>query len=171
MAWLKSCLMAAALAGFALTAAHASVYIDGLGTLTTTGSTSVVVPTNTVVDVTFTVAPGATVDDFNLNIFDKSSLLVGTNWTLTEGSMTIDAEPAFRVGGDYVTDFTDTLGPGSYTVTFSSAIPKGDTLEVGYTLSSAVPEPATWAMMVLGFLGVGFISCRRRSPGLNIRIA
>jgi hypothetical protein len=170
MAWLKSCLMAAALGGLGLTAAHASVYIDGLGTLTTTGSTSVVVPTNTVVDVTFTVAPGTVVDDFNLNIFDKSALLVGTNWTLTEGSMTIETQPAFRVGGDYVTDFTDTLSAGSYTVTFSSAIPKGDTLEVGYTLSSAVPEPATWAMMVLGFLGVGFVSYLRKAPRLSIRI-
>ena len=27
----------------------------------------------------------------------------------------------------------------------------------------AVPEPATWAMMVLGFAGVGFMSYRRRS--------
>jgi hypothetical protein len=28
--------------------------------------------------------------------------------------------------------------------------------------SSAVPEPSTWAMMVLGFLGVGFMAYRRR---------
>jgi hypothetical protein len=27
---------------------------------------------------------------------------------------------------------------------------------------SAVPEPATWAMMILGFLGVGLVACRRR---------
>jgi hypothetical protein len=29
---------------------------------------------------------------------------------------------------------------------------------------SAVPEPATWAMMLLGFLGLGFMACRRKSP-------
>jgi hypothetical protein len=28
---------------------------------------------------------------------------------------------------------------------------------------AAVPEPSTWAMMVLGFLGVGFLSYRRKS--------
>jgi hypothetical protein len=28
---------------------------------------------------------------------------------------------------------------------------------------SSVPEPATWAMMVLGFLGVGFVTYRRKS--------
>jgi hypothetical protein len=29
---------------------------------------------------------------------------------------------------------------------------------------SAVPEPATWAMMILGFLGIGFVAYRRKSP-------
>jgi hypothetical protein len=30
---------------------------------------------------------------------------------------------------------------------------------------SAVPEPATWAMMILGFIGVGFMSYRRKAKG------
>ena len=29
-------------------------------------------------------------------------------------------------------------------------------------LSSGVPEPSTWAMMVIGFAGLGFAGCRRR---------
>ena len=29
--------------------------------------------------------------------------------------------------------------------------------------ASAVPEPATWGMMLIGFLGVGFLSYRRKS--------
>jgi PEP-CTERM motif len=29
------------------------------------------------------------------------------------------------------------------------------------TLSASVPEPSTWAMMILGFAGVGFVSYRR----------
>jgi hypothetical protein len=44
----------------------------------------------------------------------------------------------------------------------------------GYSpaLASAVPEPSTWTMMILGFVGVGFVSYRRRSKlalnfGLN----
>jgi hypothetical protein len=32
-----------------------------------------------------------------------------------------------------------------------------------YTVSSAVPEPSTWAMMILGFAGVGFMAYRRKS--------
>jgi hypothetical protein len=43
-----------------------------------------------------------------------------------------------------------------------------------YTAASftitAVPEPATWAMMVLGFLGMGYMAYRRRSSA-SLRIA
>lgn len=31
------------------------------------------------------------------------------------------------------------------------------------TVSTAVPEPGTWAMMILGFAGVGFMAYRRRN--------
>ena len=30
-------------------------------------------------------------------------------------------------------------------------------------VSSAVPEPSTWAMMILGFMGVGFVAYRRKN--------
>lgn len=33
------------------------------------------------------------------------------------------------------------------------------------TAIAAVPEPTTWAMMVLGFAGVGFMAYRRKRPG------
>lgn len=35
----------------------------------------------------------------------------------------------------------------------------------------AVPEPSTWAMMIIGFLGVGFLAYRRRSPAPYMRLA
>jgi len=34
---------------------------------------------------------------------------------------------------------------------------------VTFTNMSAVPEPSTWAMMILGFAGVGFLAYRRRN--------
>jgi hypothetical protein len=37
-------------------------------------------------------------------------------------------------------------------------------------VAAAVPEPATWAMMLLGFAGVGFMAYRRRANG-SFRIA
>lgn len=36
------------------------------------------------------------------------------------------------------------------------------------TVGGAVPEPATWAMMLLGFFGVGY--AMRRSPKVNVNI-
>jgi hypothetical protein len=36
---------------------------------------------------------------------------------------------------------------------------------------SAVPEPSTWAMMILGFMGVGFMAYRRKSQGQQFRLA
>jgi hypothetical protein len=36
---------------------------------------------------------------------------------------------------------------------------------------SAVPEASTWAMMILGFMGVGFMAYRRRSQGGHFRFA
>lgn len=35
---------------------------------------------------------------------------------------------------------------------------------------NAVPEPATWAMIVLGFVGIGFLAFRRKN-GASLRIA
>ena len=33
----------------------------------------------------------------------------------------------------------------------------------------AIPEPSTWALMFLGFLGVGAMAYRKRSPGNSSR--
>jgi hypothetical protein len=32
-------------------------------------------------------------------------------------------------------------------------------------VTPAVPEPSTWAMMILGFCGLGFMACRRKQNG------
>lgn len=39
------------------------------------------------------------------------------------------------------------------------------------TLASGVPEASTWAMMILGFMGVGFMAYRRKSPAASLRVA
>jgi hypothetical protein len=38
------------------------------------------------------------------------------------------------------------------------------------TVSSAVPEPSTWAMMIFGFAGLGFIAYRRKSKPTSITL-
>lgn len=37
-----------------------------------------------------------------------------------------------------------------------------NTAYIGYGIASPVPEPSTWAMLILGFAGVGFMTYRRR---------
>ena len=51
--------------------------------------------------------------------------------------------------------FTGILNP-AYDLTFRTF---ADT-----DFNSAVPEPSTWAMMILGFAGIGFMAYRRRKP-------
>jgi len=46
--------------------------------------------------------------------------------------------------------------------------PQGDFAFVSMT--TAVPEPATWAMMILGFMGVGFMAYRRKGNGPSLRL-
>ena len=47
------------------------------------------------------------------------------------------------------------VSPGNYTVSVTEI--------------SDVPEPSTWAMMILGFAGIGFMAYRRKSkPALMV---
>jgi hypothetical protein len=47
---------------------------------------------------------------------------------------------------------------------------QGVTGAVG-ALASAVPEPSTWAMMILGFIGVGAMAYRRKGARPQLRLA
>jgi hypothetical protein len=46
---------------------------------------------------------------------------------------------------------------------------QGDFAFVNLTVS-AVPEPSTWAMMILGFFGVGFMAYRRKATRPTFRL-
>jgi hypothetical protein len=57
------------------------------------------------------------------------------------------------------------LGAGQYTLTIDGT--RGTTGSFGGSVAfNAIPEPATWAMMLLGFGAVGFAMRRRRAPVL-----
>jgi len=42
-------------------------------------------------------------------------------------------------------------------------LPAFDILSANDSVTAAVPEPSTWAMLLLGFAGIGFITYRRKS--------
>jgi hypothetical protein len=57
-----------------------------------------------------------------------------------------------------------TLGPGNYTVSGTTLLsPFGAGGAAIELVSSAVPEPTTWALMIMGFGAVGVVARRRRA--------
>ncbi len=86
-----------------------------------------------------------------VEIFDK-----------TFGSLAI-AESFFR---DDVIDLGADLGP-SIDLTFGTKLIADGPGGFGFDLAigGAVPEPSTWAMMVVGFAGLGFAGCRSARRG------
>ena len=99
-----------------------------------------------------------------------------TDNTVTSITLASPTQTLVDPGGGFKVPTTFTFAPvgapgGTYTLTFSvenyaqaSGNPTG--LDVG-----AVPEPATWAMMILGFMGVGFMAYRRKSSNQSFRLA
>ncbi len=49
----------------------------------------------------------------------------------------------------------------------------GGYLNTGFSNLSvdAVPEPSTWAMLLVGFCGLGFVACRRRNQSAGLHVA
>jgi hypothetical protein len=72
----------------------------------------------------------------------------------------------FNISGVTTADFTAVNG-----FVFAADLigPSGGTGAVaGDPLIASVPEPSTWAMMILGFLGVGFLAYRRKNGTLRL---
>lgn len=60
----------------------------------------------------------------------------------------------------------NTASLGHFNIFYSGiyvALDAASDVAVGnFTLTASVPEPSTWAMMILGFCGLGFMAYRRR---------
>jgi hypothetical protein len=74
-----------------------------------------------------------------------------------------ETAPAIPPGGDYIQIYSISGGNISSTPNGSNI----DSFTINSisapTLASAVPEPSTWAMMLLGFAGIGFMAYRRQA--------
>jgi hypothetical protein len=90
----------------------------------------------------------------------------------------IGAFSALDFTGNALTAVTANAGANPNTVLFTSndlkftyffnAVPQVDesgTLVVAEEVTTAVPEPSTWAMIILGFCGLGFMAYRRKQNG------
>ena len=83
------------------------------------------------------------------------------NWT-TQGTAPGDYTNVSVASGFSTPMFTYDMGTGITTVeSFSANYPGDLTSDLTFTLVGGVPEPSTWAMLLIGFGGLGFWSWRR----------
>ena len=157
-------------------AAGAAVTIDS-STMVTDGP-AVVGDTTTI---GFTEANLST-PTFTENLVFTNTLAGLYSITLTTSSPAIDFTSAVITGlggpfglveisDDGITEFWRlpapiTLGAAQYTLTIDGNNSGAGSLGGSITIRPAVPEPATWAMMLIGFGAVGFAMRRRRHPML-----
>jgi hypothetical protein len=71
-------------------------------------------------------------------------------------SFFVDVDPVFTIDSSQA-------NANQYSIQFSDGI--------GNSVAGAVPEPSTWAMMILGFAGVGFMAYRRKQNGSALHLA
>jgi len=121
-----------------------------------------------------------------LNTFQSSftSNILPVGWTVTEATF-IDAgnglfttgsplsSATFNAIGTSVKTAPGNAGAGPYSLTevYTVHATNAGTVSSTISMSAAVPEPSTWAMMILGFIGVGFMAYRRRDKQTGFRFA
>jgi hypothetical protein len=97
-----------------------------------------------------------------------------TDFTITSDSSFFFNKPFATMTIDYVATSADTAI--SFIETASNDGGNNDALIDGVSfqgpsVTSAVPEPSTWAMMILGFCGLGFMAHRRKQNESALRVA
>lgn len=103
----------------------------------------------------------------NPNTADFDANIAGQNLPATAFSTTMLSPNWLLFTGDFTTGAAT-----SYTLTFNfdgNGVTAADVL-VDNIAISAVPEPSTWAMMILGFFGIGFLAYRRKNE-VSLRLA
>ena len=100
---------------------------------------------------------------FNIQQTNNSNNPAGDKVKFTSGALT-NLGP-FTLNGVTVSDFQfSVLGSGNYAGgTWYNPEGGTSTLQITADFTAPVPEPSTWAMMILGFAGVGFMAYRRKS--------
>jgi streptogramin lyase len=91
-------------------------------------------------------------------------LFVNTNFgTVVEVDTTTDLQTVIATGGSRG-DFVTVDPNGTLLLTQTDSILRLSPIEGSFT--GGVPEPSTWAMMILGFAGIGAMTYRRRKNAM-----
>jgi PEP-CTERM motif len=115
-----------------------------------------------------------TTTPFTFNSFDiKSGASLSFTLDGFLGGVLQDTAVLTTTGGSFTTFTENWTNVDTMEIVSTAGLPLNwgsNTIQMdNVVINNAVPEPATWAMMVLGFLGIGIMSYRRR--GTNFRFA
>jgi hypothetical protein len=111
----------------------------------------------------FGLASGATFSEVEFNLNALTDGIATISFLGAGGSVLSTGSYAISANGQ---NFFDALGGAFTSVTISSTAALSDVRQIrlgGIAAASAVPEPATWALMLMGFGAVGFSMRRRRA--------
>jgi hypothetical protein len=138
------------------------VYSSGISAF----SLSVYSSSQNLLETVSSATPGVTLDGY-LDYLTLNAMGQVTSWFLYLNSEGADKPLIYTIGNDAVLPTMDYGLSGCETlVNTGGPDPVGGTWQV-----AAVPEPSTWAMMILGFLGISFLGYRRKSSASGLRPA
>ena len=160
-----------------------------VGTITTDGSTGVLQTSNiidfnlTLTTATLTTSILGPLSGANFTQFGTDNQLNSTAFTATLTSLFFNFNAVggtpyliFQSGGGLLC-FNGAVGncsgnPASLKVGVGAeqivTVEAGNVEIATVAVAGAVPEPSTWAMMILGFAGVGFMAYRRRNQTASL---
>jgi hypothetical protein len=142
---------------------------------------------------TYTLSPGTTfrfLNDGNVDTATATLQVDATTHTLIGGTVTLQGKGTeagvYTFGPQATGPFDSSSATNGDTMVLSSGLQNGLPEELitevtigssfafpftDLSVTTAVPEPSTWAMMILGFFGVGFMAYRRKQNGPAFRLA
>jgi hypothetical protein len=112
------------------------------------------------------IAMSFTIDGMTFNLANSTSAGVGFNNTGPNTPEVINNISYTGQNGNFVFQ----LSTGGFTYSFSDSADRtlNSSGTITATLAPAVPEPSTWAMMILGFLALGWLAYRRKDRALRL---
>lgn len=78
---------------------------------------------------------------------------------------------SFNLNGGSTGTYSRLSTNGDVTGTGGNGIDVLAYAQAGLPIAGAVPEPSTWAMLLIGFAGLGFMACRRKNSRAQLRLA
>jgi hypothetical protein len=103
----------------------------------------------------------------------RNVLTLGNGFSIDGNTINADVLNVLSAGNDEV--YLQITGLSSFTTaTFTDSGANAFEFLPGApsaAVQRGVPEPATWAMMILGFFGLGFMAYRRKQNGPQLRLA